>query len=333
VKQTGRVKRVTARAYANIALCKYWGKQPGGDNAPATPSLSLALDKLATTTTVTRRGRGDCVVINGRKASRAARDRITGFIDLWRGRGLVHGHFNVESNNEYPTAGGLASSAGGFATLAVALNGFCAKPLSTAALSRIARRGSGSAARSITGGLSVLPTGADPAARLLMPAQDISWRMVLAVMDAPPKSVSSREGMELSRVTSPYYEAWLKQAAADYRRMCKLIPGLDLAKAGPLAEANMLAMHACIQATRQAPLYWTPATVAVLDQLRRWRRGGLCAWATIDAGPHVAVLCDVKDAKSVAGRLRRLTRSTAGIDRVVLCQPAGPAEILETEQE
>ena len=46
-----RTARATARA--NIALAKYWGKSDVALNLPAVPSISLTLDGLVTTTTVT----------------------------------------------------------------------------------------------------------------------------------------------------------------------------------------------------------------------------------------------------------------------------------------
>ena len=43
----------SARACANIALVKYWGKRPGVLNLPAAGSISLTLGALVTETTVT----------------------------------------------------------------------------------------------------------------------------------------------------------------------------------------------------------------------------------------------------------------------------------------
>ena len=45
-----------ARARANIALSKYWGKADRALNLPAVPSLSLTLDDLVTETTAARDG-------------------------------------------------------------------------------------------------------------------------------------------------------------------------------------------------------------------------------------------------------------------------------------
>ena len=59
----------TAIANSNIALVKYWGKRNDTFNVPATPSLSLTLDGLTTTTTVTRLpgNKSDSFSINGKR--------------------------------------------------------------------------------------------------------------------------------------------------------------------------------------------------------------------------------------------------------------------------
>jgi len=327
-KQANRGKQITARAWANIALIKYWGKQ-GPGNAPATPSISLALDKLATTTSVTAiNRRQDVVLIDGRSTAGQARRRVLDFVDLWREHGLLAGRFRIESHNDFPTAAGLASSASAFAALTKALAGHCEQAIGPARLSRWARLGSGSAARSITGGLSALGAGRDPAARLLAPAAEVPWGMVVAVVEAPAKEVSSRAGMELSRRTSPFYRAWVLTDRYHYRELAGALKAWDLAKTGELMEENMLAMHACMLTTQPALIYWSPATLAVLAALREWRKQGLAAWATIDAGPHVALLCHRRDLKKVAGKLKALAAAGAGIRQVIPCRPADAARVI-----
>ena len=59
----------------------------------------------------------------------------------------------MESVNSFPTASGMASSASGLACLAVALNGLFGDVLGDRELSELARLGSGSASRSVCGGL------------------------------------------------------------------------------------------------------------------------------------------------------------------------------------
>jgi diphosphomevalonate decarboxylase len=64
-------------------------------------------------------------------------------------------------------------------------------------------------------------------------------------------------------------------------------------------------------------------TLDVLDAVNALRRSGVGAWATMDAGPHVKVLCAAADSERVAARLRetpgvlesRIARPGAGIER------------------
>ena len=321
------VQQATAQAHANIALCKYWGKR-GRDNGPATPSISLALEQLTTTTTVSRINRPiDQVILNNKPVSRTDRARVISYLNRWRKAGLLDGNVRIDTDNQFPTASGLASSASGYAALATALNALAGGPLNEEDLSRWARRGSGSAARSIPGGLAGLDAGANPAAELLAPAQDVPWGMVFALVDAPPKTTSSRLGMELSRETSPYYRPWLNTAVFHYRTMLPALDAWDLTAAGPIIEANALAMHACMLATCPPLVYWAPATITLLKALPRWRARGIEAYATIDAGPHVALLCPHGQLKRVASLARRIP----GVYQALASLPGGPAVVLETQ--
>lgn len=324
----GECQQVTAEACANIAICKYWGKR-GPGNAPATPSISLTLASLTTTTTITRLDRGpDKFTLNGAPASGVVRERIVEYLELWREWELLKGHFHVESRNSFPTAAGLASSASGFAALATALNEFSASRLPPTELSRLARWGSGSAARSIVGGLAALGAGNDPAAKRLVPAADVPWGMVIVLVKEAGKEVSSREAMELSRLTSPFYQKWVLTDRYHYREISGALKDWDLERTGLLMEENTLAMHACMLTTRPPLLYWHPVTLMLWQEISRWRRDGLQAYATTDAGAHLAVLCHQRDLEQVARRVRRLADSGATIADVIASAPGGPARVI-----
>lgn len=317
--------RITARAASNIALVKYWGKQ-GPFNAPATPSISLALEALRTTVSVSRiNGSHDVIKLAAGLAGDAARKRFADYLEYWRLHDLIEGRFEVESESNFPAGAGLASSASAFAALAKALSGFAAGRISQAQLSRLARRGSGSAARSITGGISALPAGHDPAARLLAPEKSIPWAMVVAQVSASHKKTPSREGMEASRKSSPFYDKWLRQCARDYNAMLKAIVEWDLETVGSIAEANMLAMYSVMLTTRPALVYWEPATLGLIKLAGKLRDGGIQAYATVDAGPNVALLCHKEDLKAVAARVRR----AAGVTKVYTSLPGGPAALID----
>jgi diphosphomevalonate decarboxylase len=307
-------------------------------NCPATPSLSLALAALTTETTALRLPSGaetDAFELAGQPAGAEDLRRLIAYLDLWRGAGLLQGCFSIASRNNFPTAAGLASSASGYAALATALSGFTAEQLTPAELSRWARRGSGSAARSVPGGLAALETRADPAAHLAIPAAETPLAMAVCIVTAPPKDTSSRAGMGASAATSPFYAAWLGRAQDDYDALIETLWQTQAAElreeevlqaAGSVAEADCLAMHAVMQTTDPPLLYWSPATLAVIHAVRGWRsRGWPQAYFTIDAGPHVALLCLAEDLPAVVAQ----AEAVPGVERVIPSLPGGPAAIID----
>jgi diphosphomevalonate decarboxylase len=317
--------RITARAFSNIALIKYWGKLPTKLNSPATPSISLAVSALKTETTVCRIESGrDKFILNGKPTDMATSQRLREYLDIWRKQKLIAGHFLIESRNNFPTGAGLASSASGYAALAVALGAFTETPIDKAELSRLARIGSGSAARSVVGGLAFLPDGKNPAAKLIMPADKIPWGMVMAIVESKHKKINSRTGMGHSAETSPYYQSWIKSAKSDCRKMLRAIYRNNLAEIGITAEANALAMHACMMSARPPLVYWHPATVEIITRVPFWRKSGLETYFTIDAGPNVILLGRKPDLLQIARRVKRI----AGVKDVVVGFPAGGAEVI-----
>lgn len=320
------IRRVAARAYANIALVKYWGKQPGLLNSPATPSISLTLDKLKTETII------ECIdddddrfILNNKPADQASINRLSEYLNFWRSNKFIEGKFLITSSNNFPTKSGLASSSSGIAALAIGLSKFSERKINISKLSKLARIGSGSAARSIVGGMAALPNTADPFAILLIPPEKIPWGMVILEVDTAEKEISSRRGMELSREFSPYYAAWLDHAKKDYKMMLQAIKKFDFTQIGEITEANALAMHACMIATRPALIYWTQATINILQAVKKWRKQGLECYATIDAGPHVAILARNADLKKIGNRAKTLT----GIKSVSVNNPGEGARVLE----
>lgn len=317
--------RVTARACANIALLKYWGKYRQKGNLPDTPSISLCLEKLSTTTLISRQETNrDSFYINGKKPDAQSLARLEGYLDFWRKRKLISGRFMVDSKNNFSTSAGLASSSSGYAALCVGLSAFCKKTLRFDDLANLARVGSGSAARSIAGGLAAMTAGANSQVRCLAKVEDIPWGMVIVEMNSRPKAVDSRIGMELSKLTSPYYKSWIKVGRRQYAEMISAIRRFDLTKTGEIMEANTLAMHACMIATRPPLLYWEPATVSLIRACFDWRKNNLETYFTIDAGPHVVLLARLEDLRKVAANAEKID----GVIRAVPSKPGRPAEVI-----
>lgn len=322
----------TARACANIALVKYWGKRDAARNLPAAGSLSLTLGALITETTVELDPvlRADELVLDDAPARPTDVARISAFLDLVRAEAQISTRARVRTRNEFPTASGLASSASGYAALAVAATSAAGVAMSPRALSMLARRGSGSAARSIYGSFVRMHAGhaddgsdafAEPVASRL--ADRV--RMVIAIVGGgAPKTHGSRDAMEHTAATSPYYRAWLDLVPGDLAAAEGALAAADLAALGAIAEANALAMHASALAARPAIVYWQPATLALLAEVRALRARGVGAWATMDAGPHVKVLTSIDEADAVATALR----AVPGTTEVLVSGPGSAASVI-----
>ena len=308
----------TASANTNIALIKYWGKADEALAIPATSSLSLTLDGTRTTTTVSfdgGAGAADSVTINGASPSAAELGRVSRFLDLVRARSGVTTAATVTSLASVPLAAGLASSAAGFAALAAAASRAAGMDLDDRELSRLARRGSGSATRSVFGGLVRWNAGHDDASSYAEPvACEMDLAMVVVVLSEQYKPISSTRAMRATMTTSPLFPAWVEASGKDLQMALEAVRAGDLEQLGEVVEGNALGMHATMIAARPGIVYWLPQTVAALQAIRAMREEGLPVWATIDAGPNVKVLTEGARAEEVAAALReRLTGTTVSV--------------------
>lgn len=298
-----------ARAHPNIALVKYWGKADDELIIPAAGSMSMTLDHFATTTSVELTTGTDSFELNGTVADAKATGRTTVFLDLVRelaaqaGLDTARAAATVVSRNEGPTAAGMASSASGFAALATAAADAYGLPLSTTALSRLARRGSGSASRSLIDRFAVWHAGDSDATSYAEPISAPEMAMVSVTVNARAKKVSSRDGMSATRETSPYYPAWIETTEATLTEMIAACAAEDFTRIGQITETHAHRMHAVIHASHPPIRYLAPVSWQVFDEVSAMRDDGLEAYATADAGPNVVIICRPDDAAAVAARV------------------------------
>jgi diphosphomevalonate decarboxylase len=327
----------TAIAHPNIALIKYWGKRDERLMIPYVDSLSMTLDVFPTTTTVRLdpEATADRVTLDGAPAQGESGQRVVAFLELIRTLAGRTERAVVDTRNTVPTGAGLASSASGFAALALAGAAAYGLDLDPTALSRLARRGSVSAARSIFGGFVICHAGRGDGATADLgsyaepvPVPDFAPALVIALVNAGPKAVSSRAAMRRTVATSPLYQAWAASSATDLVEMRAALRRADLDAVGEIAERNALGMHATMLAARPAVRYLSPATVAVLDSVLRLRADGVSAYVTMDAGPNVKVLCRPEDAARVADTVRAAAPGCS-----VLTARRGPGARLRSEAE
>src|SRR6266403_1101430 len=183
----------TARANVNLALVKYWGKRDGALNLPATGSISLTLDGLSGEASAAYGGgEADRVEIDGAEAAGDEVLRVVRFLDLVRAETGRRERALVATCSTVPRGVGLASSAAAFAALALAASRAAGVALDPPALSALARRGSGSAARSIFGGFVEWRRG-----------ERADGRDSVAEPLAPPPRPSTRRGSRARKPTWP----------------------------------------------------------------------------------------------------------------------------------
>lgn len=307
-----------ATANANIALIKYWGKRDERLILPYTSSLSLTLSDLYTQTAVNFSDdfSEDSVTLDGENLLPGSTTfcRVISMLDLVREKAGISTKARVASRNHVPTAAGLASSASGFAALCASAAFAAGLKLTPRELSRLARRGSGSACRSIFGGLVIWHAGeddetsyAEPVAEAASPAsapKNLNLAMIVVTLDDHKKAISSREAMRRTVETSPAYMPWVEQSKLDLSDALEAIRAADIEKLGEVVERNALGMHETMHKAAPPVNYFTDKTYAVLRAVRAMRECGWPVWATMDAGPNVKVLTDGDLAERAAEELR-----------------------------
>lgn len=321
----------TAIAHPNIALVKYWGKRDRRLNLPAAGSLSVTLQGLSTTTRVRfdEDLEKDRVTLDTEQLTeQRAYRRVVDFLDLVRGAAEIEYRAYVETHNDFPTAAGLASSASGFAALTVAATAAAGLDWPVERLSALARRGSGSAARSLFAGFAEMKRGhrsdgSDAHAVAIAPADHWDLRCLIALTARGEKKVGSTSGMIRTQESSPLFEPWRATVAADIDEARQAIATRDFELLSGVAERSCLRMHATAIGADPGVLYWNATTVSLIHRVREARRDGLPCFFTIDAGPHVKVFCPTEHAAEVSAMLQ----GTEGVDGVLSARP-GPGATL-----
>lgn len=323
----------TAQAPSNIAFVKYWGKTDHHLTLPENASISMSLDSLLTTTTVTfsEAFSEDEVWIEAPNeqsqqvvGSKAA--RVIHHLDYIRHLNHETRKAKVESINNFPSGVGIASSASAFAALTLAATTALNMTLSATELSRLTRLGgSGSATRSIFGGYVEWLTGNNETSVAKQLFSESHWPLsdVVAIVSTAEKKVSSLEGHELAQ-TSPFYQARLADLPRRLAVVRKSLEQRDLTLLGSELEPEALSLHTVAMTCVPPVFYPMTETFWLLDELRAWRKTGTEVYGTMDAGPNVHCICQQTDAEIVAEKLRQLPY----VQQVLVAHVGGGARIL-----
>lgn len=317
-----------AIANPNIAFIKYWGNSDPALRLPSNGSISLTLGGLETQTTVTfdETLSTDRISVDGQPASASASERVSLHLDRIRLIAGIDIYATVESRNNFPVGAGIASSASAFAALTLAGISAVGLTLQSIDLSRLARRGSGSACRSIFGGFVewyASETDEGSYAESFAAADHWDLQDLIVIISQEHKGVGSTQGHALAD-TSPLQRARVADAQRRLDVCRRAILNRDFFALASIIELDSNLMHAVMHTSSPPLMYWYPETLQVMTAVTKWRTEGLEVCYTIDAGPNVHCICTKKHMDTIEERLRRIP----GIVELLHAHPGDPARIV-----
>ncbi|OJD29959.1 diphosphomevalonate decarboxylase [Diplodia corticola] len=332
-----QVYRASTTAPVNIAVIKYWGKRDPKLNLPTNSSLSvtLAQSDLRTHTTAScsaSYSTADSLLLNGQDQDVSGARTQACFRELRALRAAVEAAdpslpklssypLRVVSENNFPTAAGLASSAAGFAALVRAIADLYRLPATPTELSRIARQGSGSACRSLFGGYVAWEQGAaadgsDSLAYEVAPARH--WpdmRAVILVVSAAKKGVSSTTGMQTTVATSSLFPARANETVPlRMKQMEEAVQKRDFEAFAKVTMKDSNSFHATCLDTEPPIFYMNDVSRAAIKAVEYINEaaGKTIAAYTFDAGPNAVIYYLQEHEKEVAGLFKALLGEKEG---------------------
>lgn len=323
-----QIQSATAIAHPNIAFIKYWGNTNDSLKLPLNGSVSMNLHELTTRTTVTfdQTLPKDIFDLNGVRQSGGPVQRVTDHLNIIRGLRGISTRAHILSENSFPSSVGIASSSSAFAALTVAAVRAVGIEMTTKDLTRLARRGSGSACRSIPGGYVEWYRGnSDIDSFAVCFASEEHWHLAdcITIVDTAHKKVSSSEG-HVSSWSSPIQQGRVSDAERRIDICKQAVIARDISALAEVIEQDSNLLHAVTMTSVPAIYYWQPITLEIMMAVQAWRKTGIPVAFTIDAGPNVHVICQHESAQAVKGKLLAIP----GVKEVLVAQPGGPARLV-----
>lgn len=304
---------------ANIALIKYWGKK--GPQIPANPSISFTLEKSYTEMQLQWQSKTkldnaiDLQFYFEGKENNKFKQKITDFLNtrIAEYPFLTQLELTIHSENSFPHSAGIASSASSMSALALCLCSLEKIFLNTLQnetdffrkASFLARLASGSASRSLYGGLvtwgKILELNntedevASPLQNTIHPVFN-NYQDAVLVVSRSEKATSSRAGHALMDA-HPFKEARYHQAYSNMQLLINAIATGDTETFGNITENEALTLHSLMMTSNPSVLLLLGNSLEIIHHIRTFRaekRLPLCF--TIDAGPNIHLLfpADIK---------------------------------------
>ena len=283
-----------AQAHPNIAFIKYWGNTDHNLRIPQNGSISMNLGKLWTKTCVEFNPDyiKDELYINHEKANDIFHSRVTKFLDIIRHMADKKLYAKIRSVNNFPIGAGIASSASAFAALALAATNALQMNLSEKDLSILARKGSGSASRSIPSGFVEWVAGdSDTTSYSFSLFPPKHWDLVdcVAVIQSKHKQTGSMQGHSYAD-TSPIQSARVADAARRLEDCKTALVEKDFDKLAHISEMDSNLLHAVMLTSKPILMYWEPGSVKLMKAVTELRKKGMPIFYTLDAGPNVHLI-------------------------------------------
>ncbi len=301
-----------ARAHSNIAFIKYWGNKNDELRLAANSSISMNLKDLYTTTQVEWSDNisDDVLSINRKQADESARKRVSSHLQLIRDRFNVSKFATVNSINNFPMGTGIASSASSFAALTLAGVEALGESMSEKELSALARRGSGSASRSIPAGIVEWHAGdTDETSYADTFTQSSHWDLVdvIAIISKHHKRTGSSAG-HTTAGTSVLQSVRVESAAKRLEDVKDAIVKKDFELFADVVEEDSNLMHAVMMTSRPPLFYWEATSLEIMKTIRDERiNNRLQVCYTLDAGPNVHCICIREHAEQVISLLQDIS--------------------------
>ena len=334
-------KVYTAIATPNIALIKYWGKRDERLILPTNSSISMTMgEEFNTKTSVmfTDKIDDDIFYINGTRQDLSDKDIKERFaiMGILKDMAGTKARAMVVSENSFPTAAGLASSASGIAAMVFAANAALDLNLDIRSMSIIARQGSGSSCRSLAGGFvkwerGTKADGTDSYIRQIAPSSHWPDLIdIVSIVSKSKKKISSRAGMKQTVESSVLYSArpgYAEKACAD---MENAIIGKNFEKLGLLTIKDSNNMHSVMLDTYPPIIYLNDVSreiISSIDNLNA-ESGKVIAAYTFDAGPNAHVLTLEKYKNAVEKALSEIE----GIEKTYATKAGNGPRILDDSE-
>lgn len=296
---------------SNIALVKYWGKRD--TQIPCNPSVSFTLSACHTVTEFSWEPVETSLQLelyfDGERNPKFEEKNMAFFHSVaQRVPFLQKGRIAIHTRNTFPHGAGIASSASGMSAIALCLvsiqyhldgkEAFTEEFYEEA--SELARLGSGSACRSIYGGLVVWGEtealeGSSDLFGVPVPQETLhplfrNYCDDILIVDEGEKKVSSRAGHGLMN-TNPFAERRFEQAADHMPLLLEAMRTGDLETFINITELEALTLHGMMMTSQPSFILMKPNTLAIIEKIRDFReRTSVPVCFTLDAGPNVHML-------------------------------------------